>query len=162
MKFLLIFVLAVTLHFSANAQTIYQRAFYGMSLFYAKGCITSDGGFVLIGQKYTSPVNEDIFLIRLDEDGDTLWTKSYLYPNNYDRAREVLQTMDGGFLVTSSYYALKIDSAGNPLWAKGLSGSTAIESPTGDLIIAGDVYTSVWPGNGIEITRMDSSGNLIF
>ena len=150
------------------SQPLYHRAVYGMSLFSAKGCITSDGGFVMMGQKYSNVNDEDIFLVKLSENGDTLWSRTYLYPNGDDQAGEVLQTNDGGFFIVGWNYVMKTDSVGMPLWSKRISfsnsslGKTALETPFGELVIASRGRNSSWGEEGVQLTKLDSAGNLIF
>jgi hypothetical protein len=92
---------------------------------------TSDGGFLLVGQTQdfspTPTNNQDLFLVRTDSLGDTLWTQQYGGPGN-DEGVFAVATSDGGYAVTGGYrdslgvgsdfYLLRIDSLGNLLWEK--------------------------------------------
>ncbi len=65
-----------------------------------------DGGFVFTGltESYGAG-GGDVWLVRTDANGDTLWTKTYGGMNT-DIGREVQATSDGGFIIggnTSSY-----------------------------------------------------------
>jgi hypothetical protein len=83
---------------------------------------TSDGGFIAAG--YWQPQDIYKWLVRLDENGDTLWTR------HLDRgsAQAVTVTEDGGYVVGglgpigSGYYLgmriQKVSSAGDSLWAR--------------------------------------------
>ena len=60
---------------------------------------TDDGGFILVGS--TSPQSEGpakIWMIRLNELGDSLWSKTYL-TGSWSNGRAVLQMNDGGFVI---------------------------------------------------------------
>lgn len=60
---------------------------------------TADGGFVMCGDAFrdgTGP--KDMYIIRTDANGDTLWTKM-IGSDRYEYAYCVKQTMDGGYIV---------------------------------------------------------------
>ncbi len=90
--------------------------------------ITYDGGYIISG--YTSSFGvegNDVFLIRTDSKGDTLWTK--MYGGKYeDCANSVKETHDKGFIIagyTNSFgpenrncYLLRTDENGDTLWTK--------------------------------------------
>jgi hypothetical protein len=87
--------------------------------------ITSDGGFILIGNIANRPsLNRDIYLVKTDPNGDTLWTKRYGLPNSDEYGRCIKQTLDKGYIITGSYPALgtipliKTDSTGVIEWTQ--------------------------------------------
>lgn len=79
-----------------------------------------DGGFVITGMtnSYSKYGGSDIWLIKTDKNGDTLWTKEYGTSED-DIGNDVIQTPDGGYAITGSIYdnryafLLKTDSMGN-------------------------------------------------
>ena len=64
--------------------------------------VTNDGGFIFCGttESYGAG-NNDVWLVRTDSNGDTLWTRTYggIYD---DRAYSVCTTNDGGFIICGS------------------------------------------------------------
>ncbi len=65
---------------------------------------TSDSGFAIVGSIDTfSNRGMDIWLIRTDSKGDTLWTRTYRN-GVYSRGRYVKQTSDSGFLIVGYFY----------------------------------------------------------
>ncbi len=80
---------------------------------------TNDGGYIITGYQSLSA---QIILIKLDENGDEQWVKTY-GDSDLDFANDVVQTADGGFAVTGYYkkyngaigtvYLLKTDKDGN-------------------------------------------------
>ncbi len=85
---------------------------------------TTDGRYIVVGM--TSRFNGveyeyAIFLLRVDNNGDTLWTKKFGW---YFSAwgYSVRQTFDGGYIVLGykmgDICLIKTDSAGNALWQK--------------------------------------------
>ena len=87
---------------------------------------TSDNGFILTGRTEINQLIPDIFLIKINSSGDTLWTRIYNGPD-HDVSNSVLEYMDGGFILTgytenfgfgsSDILLMKTDSNGNMLWA---------------------------------------------
>jgi hypothetical protein len=62
--------------------------------------ITNDGGYIISGT-LSEPGNWDVYLIRTDSTGDTLWTKSF-GGNNLEGGASVQQTTDGGYIIAGS------------------------------------------------------------
>jgi len=86
---------------------------------------TSDGGYIITG--YTSEWHDeinDLFLIKTDDDGDTLWTRIYGGADE-DAGYSVDQTSDGGYIITGAtksfgaggydIWFLRTDSLGDTL-----------------------------------------------
>lgn len=93
---------------------------------------TDDGGFIVTG--YTNRYGtetpgssfRDIYLFKLDADGNLVWTKTYGNNSAYDEGTSVIQTSDGGYAVcgrmidqgTFYAYLLKTDPTGNPVFMR--------------------------------------------
>jgi len=95
--------------------------------------VTSDGGFILTGfYDLSGPLGGDLWLIRTDSLGDTVWTRILPAPG-HDAGYRVEETEDGGYIVagaTSSFGAgnydlwlLRFDARGDTLWTKTYGGS---------------------------------------
>ncbi len=95
--------------------------------------ITSDGGYIIGGNAVMAGgVNNNIFLIRTNDIGDTLWTRTY-GGIGLDYGGNAYQTTDGGFIVggyTESYgagqgdaYLIKTDANGVLSWSKTYGGN---------------------------------------
>lgn len=89
---------------------------------------TSDGGFVIAGRTDVSNSgNNDVYLIRTDASGDTLWTRNYGSPED-DEGYRAEQTPDGGFIVVGhtkvagasdvDIYLIRTDANGDTLWTR--------------------------------------------
>jgi len=87
---------------------------------------TSDGGYIFAGESTSFSVGSyDYWIVRLDEVGDTLWTRTFGGYSD-DRAKCVWQTDDGGFVVSGGTYSFgpgdvdvyvkKLDDMGNCDW----------------------------------------------
>lgn len=64
-------------------------------------CQTPDGGYIVAGLTESFSPSEDVYLIRTNASGDTLWTKTY-GGSNADEAHSIIETADGGFVVAGS------------------------------------------------------------
>ena len=85
---------------------------------------TADGGFALLGSTNSTGAGYyDIWLTKVNSTGQTDWNKTYGNATS-DFGGQIIQTSDGGFLLTgyyfSSYNILKVDSQGQKLWNKSL------------------------------------------
>jgi hypothetical protein len=139
---------------------------------------TSDGGYIVAGSTYSFSVGlTDIFLIKTDVGGNVIWAKTY-GGTNYDNARSVQQTLDGGYILagfTGSFgagnfdiFLIKTDANGNIIWAKtygGTSGdyaSSVQQTSDGGYIVAG--FTGSFGAGGLDIflIKTDAFGNVIW
>ncbi len=135
-------------------------------------------GYMLAGRTYSYGAgNFDVYLIAIDYNGDTLWTRTYGGAIT-DGANSIKPTADGGFVVTGytySYghgnydaYVLKLDSLGNLQWQTFLGGSDddvgtdAVETADGGFLIAGYSYTFSNGADDFYVAKIDSLGNLIW
>jgi hypothetical protein len=93
---------------------------------------TSDGGYIVVGYTESSGAGgEDVYLIKTDTSGDTIWTRAYGGMNS-DLGYSVQQTSDGGYIVagfTNSFgagfldvYLIKTDSTGDTIWTRTYGG----------------------------------------
>jgi len=130
---------------------------------------TADGGYILggwsssfiSGDKTQNPRGTyDYWIVRVSPSGAKLWDRRY-GGNDYDILYSILQTIDGGFLLSGStssgnngditqasaggndFWIVKCDSLGNKLWDKRFGGSgddilsSSIQTNDGGYILAG-------------------------
>jgi hypothetical protein len=89
---------------------------------------TSDGGYIITGDKTSTSSANDVWLIKRDsigQVGQVGWDQTF-NGSGYDRGLSVQQTSDGGYIVagyTSSFgnggydaWLIKTDSSGAPVW----------------------------------------------
>jgi len=109
------------LHFSIVAT--WARTFGGPGNDYgAAVTVCPDGGYVVVGTTYSFGAGLcDIYLVRTNAQGDTLWTRTF-GGADYDYAQSVQSTADGGYIVAgtsgNNVYLVKTDSLGNKVWEK--------------------------------------------
>ncbi|MEO5569604.1 MAG: T9SS type A sorting domain-containing protein [Bacteroidia bacterium] len=136
---------------------------------------TTDGGYIIAG--YTSNFGAgiyNVYLIRTDANGDSLWTKTFGGAVD-DQAYSVRQTMDGGFIITghtssfgggpSSVYLIKTDTNGNCLWSRTFGGpgadygSSVEQTADGGYIIAGQTPNFGAGSLDMYLIKTDSLGH---
>ncbi len=91
---------------------------------------TSDGGYIMTGYSQSFGIStENMYVIKTNSIGDTLWTKTYGQVGRYSWGNDIIQTTDGGYAVTGliktastnggyDLYLVKIDVSGNVQWEK--------------------------------------------
>lgn len=94
---------------------------------------TRDSGYCIAGIKNdVGNTNTDVYLVRTDPGGDTLWTRTYGAGMN-DLGYSLQQTFDDGFIVSAATYnasatyynafLIKTNNSGDTLWTKIYYGS---------------------------------------
>jgi len=143
----------------AAGDTLWTRTFGGTSNDYGNSVKqTSDDGYIITGLTYSFGAGYvDIYLIKTDAAGDTLWTKTF-GGTNVDYGKSVQQTIDGGYIITGMIYnpatgsgdvcLIKTNSDGDTLWTKTFGGVGAdignyVQQTNDDgFIIAGQTESS--------------------
>lgn len=128
---------------------------------------TTDGGYIVTGWTYSfgQPGYSNIYLIKTDAMGDTLWMKTYGRATSDEYGQSVAQTTDGGYIVGgtggSGIYLVKTDSLGDTLWIKEYLGNCYSIQPTldGGYILAGMEYMDYWD---FLIIKTDSIGDTLW
>ncbi len=130
---------------------------------------TTNGGYYIGGftETYASGYI-DIWLLRVNDHGDTLWTRTYGTSSAYERAYCGDLTSDGGYILagnksgTGDYYVVRVDSLGNEMWTKSYKPNDGPyvyeaygiqETPDGGFIIAGN-------GDSLYVVKTTSSGDV--
>lgn len=116
-----------------NGDTLWTKT-YGGNGWDLAYCIkqTSDGGYILAGSTYSfGKGGQDIYVVKTNSSGDTLWTKTYGGTGD-EEARYIAQNKDGGYIIsgyTTSFgngaydcYYIRTDMNGDTLWTKTLGG----------------------------------------
>ncbi len=137
---------------------------------------TSDGGYVAVGETASRGVTGagDVWIVKTDANGDTLWTRNYGGPG-YDVGKEVRQTPDGGYVVVGSYaspingesdvWLLRTNAAGDTLWTKRFDGGGEDAGESLDLTMDGGFVISAFRGlveDELWVIKTDANGNALW
>tara|TARA_Y100001954_G_C15745517_1_gene570838 strand:+ start:41 stop:1348 length:1308 start_codon:yes stop_codon:yes gene_type:complete len=137
---------------------------------------TNDEGYIISGWTESfGNGNKDVYLIKTNDNGDSLWTKTYGGSND-DEGYSVQQTNDGGYIITGStksfgnggydVWLIKTDVNGDSLWTKTYGGtnwekgSSVQQTNDGGYIICGETSSL---GNGyydVYLIKTDGNGNV--
>lgn len=106
-----------------NTGNVIWSKTYGYTLPDVANCVkqTSDGGFILAGYSNFVGTKSDIYVIKTNSFGDTLWTQTYSATNKGFYANDIIVTQDGGyalsgavelwqFIPPSTYSAIRSDA----------------------------------------------------
>jgi hypothetical protein len=164
----------------AKGDTLWTKTFGGSTYDVANSVIQSaDGGFVVTGaaNSFTGTVFNDVYLVKTDMNGVTLWTKTY-GGTDTDEGYQVQQTTDGGYIIvgtTESYgvksgdvYLLKTDSGGVLQWTKTFGGtgydvaSSLAQTTDGGYVIAGSSDSFSGGGFDMYLIRTDMNGDTLW
>jgi len=136
---------------------------------------TTDGGFILVGCTKEMTGKDDINLIKTDSDGNLEWN-SVIGDTDYECGYHVLETYDGGYLVSANSYAfnegvgvpwiVKTDSDGDTLWTYAYAPENyngfplhAIQTYDSSFAVTGCINTG--GDNQAFILLLDQDGNFI-
>ena len=123
---------------------------------------TIDSGFIIAGS--TQSFGEggyDIWILKLDTDGNVIWQKSY-GGSEFDTATAIQETMDGGYIVagkgSGDIWIAKLDIDGNVIWQKSYEGDSAHAiQQTND---GGFIFGGYYDFGNLLVAKVDPIGNI--
>ncbi len=139
---------------------------------------TSDGGFIIAGirESLVTFESESSKILRLDANGDTLWSKVFGGSYTYS-VGDITQTPDSGFIITGySYDTLllrinllitKLSPIGDSLWTKFFYGlftanAKSIEATAdGGMIICGSTTDSTFVQSDVYVLKTNGNGDTL-
>ena len=135
---------------------------------------TTDGGYVVAGTtKSFGAGSQDIWLIKTDSMGDTLWTRTF-GGDSFDFAGSAQQTADGGYFVAGTVmtpsdspkvYIIKTDAVGDTQWTRMIGGPGWTGGCSGGLTRDGGYIVVGGCGFGLPdvyLVRTDSNGDTLW
>ncbi len=165
---------------NADGDTIWTKTYGGTSYdvgYSVQEC--ASGGFIIAGKTQSFGAGyEDVYLIRTNADGDTIWTKTY-GGTSYDDGYSVQECASGGFIIaggTLSFcagydddvYLIRTNADGDTIWTKTYGGTdwdrgySVQECADGDFIIAGRTKSFGAGGEDVYLIRTDTGGDTLW
>lgn len=173
---------------STSAQT-WERFFDFTSHDFSKNIIqTADGGILVVANIGNGNSESDVFLLKLTADGEQEWSQSY-GGNSYDEIEMLIETSDGGYLMTGytfsfgngsgDVYLVKLDANGGLEWEATYGGTdfdrarSLTETSDGNFVfagwtrspISGDVTQAAFGAPDLFdawVGKVDTDGNLLW
>jgi len=158
--------------------TLWTKTFGGMDEEYSSTVRqTSDSGYVICGITSSFAQTKDIYLIRTNSNGDTLWTRTY-GGTNYEGNSCLQQTKDNGFIISgytlsfgsgdADAYLIKTDANGDTLWTRAYGGffqdraDFVLETSDSGYIVVGQTNSFGVDDYDIYLFKTDSLGTLLW
>jgi len=138
---------------------------------------TFDGGWIAVGQNTIGnfPNDQMLSLVKMDIDFNIEWSKSYPGIGGGGSHTDIIQTMDSGFVIGTSYFGnmilLKTDNGGGIQWSRGYGGTSVdqceevMEDTFGNLIMVGITYSYKPKSSNLYaayVVKVDVLGNPIW
>jgi hypothetical protein len=164
---------------NASGDTLWQRTYGGSSYDYGYSVWqTRDTGYIIVGETDSYGAGGgDVYLIKTNALGDTLWTRTY-GGSNLDEGYSVQQTQDRGYIIAGSttsfgagngdVYLVKTNASGDTLWTRTYggtspdSGFSVQQTSEGGYIIAGATSSFGAGGFDVYLVKTDSLGHSLW
>jgi hypothetical protein len=132
---------------------------------------TSDGGYIVAGTTNSFGDSTQVYLIKTNALGDTLWTKTY-GGTFYDWGYSVRQTSDTGYIIAGTtfsfenslrVYLIKTNAQGDTLWTRifrGAGGNSVKQTLDEGYIVTG--LTGEYPTYQVYLVKTNASGDTLW
>ena len=131
---------------------------------------TADGGYFVAGNTESSGAGVgDVWVLKLDIDGNVVWQKTY-GDASYEYSESAQLTSDGGYIVAgftgdpADIWVLKLNTDGTIAWQKTYGGA-GWEEPTsirqtsdGGYVVAGATYSSGAGASDVWVLKLNAAG----
>lgn len=173
------FILLVVFTISVNAQDTVFMHTYGLPGYNygTKTLQTSDGGFIVSGNKSGFIGNTDIYLVRTNYKGDIIWDKA-IGGSDIEWASDIQITSDKGFIITGytnnapnndyNVLVIRTDSLGNIKWSNIYGGNewdfgkSIVQLADSSFIIAGETFSNSHGNNDILMMGIGKNGDSLW
>ncbi len=138
--------------------------------------VTADGGMMVSGATTSFDHEvEEVYVARLDVDGDLIWENTYGADGKREFGLSMIATSDGNYVIAGyqvdtaltanpDIYLLKIDPLGNQIWEQSMGGeateeaNSIIETQDGGLALIGDTESTPDGDRDIYFLKLDANG----
>jgi hypothetical protein len=160
----------------SDGSMLWSHSYYDASYNKWAGAIdgTHDGGFIIAGAIFPAEENIDIWLMKTDAHGDSIWAKWYR-GSGIETCWNVQQTSDDGYIIAGyranavdgpyDFYIVKTDGAGGTLWTQTHGNSdddccqAIIETSDGGYVAAGYTF-SASENNDCYLVKISHDGDI--
>jgi hypothetical protein len=139
-----------------------------------------DGGIVLTGTVTLGGTDTDLFVAKIDKNGNLVWSKR-VGGSNHDRGIDLIETGDSGFVAVGntasfgtlsatpvSIYAVKVNKNGGLVWsnayefcAGGQNAMGITSTQTGGFAVVGGSACTGFGNNDVVVMMLDGFGNAL-
>jgi CubicO group peptidase (beta-lactamase class C family) len=177
---------------NAAGEILWEKTYGGQG--YEEGVTafqTSDGGLIISGMTNSFGAGGmDVYLIKVDQDGNELWSKTFGGPldemagawpmddGGYILGGNIVDPNDvvadpgapgyGGFAGRSNIYLARTDADSNELWSCTFGGENnvlaggAVQTPDGSVLILATIVYFPDSGDDILLLKVDENGNEVW
>lgn len=174
------FVLIIAVSFtSASGKNGFNKTFGGNKL--DRGIFitqTSDGNYIALGYTGSYKSTDEVYLIKIDKNGNELWSKTYGGDKDNEFGWTLLETEDKGFIISgwtgsfgaggSDVYFIRTDSKGDTLWTKAVGGekdervTDIIQTYDGNYVAVGQTESFGAGERDGYLIKINDKGNVIW
>ncbi|MBA7619058.1 hypothetical protein ES703_26390 [subsurface metagenome] len=139
---------------------------------------TKDGGYAVVGSIWTKYARkQDIWIIKLGENGNKEWEKTFDGDKN-DVAYSIIQTKDGGYAIAASTgiklwgedncWVIKLNAKGDMEWDNNFGGTnwdeiySIIQTKDGNFITTGCVWSKGAGRGDVRVAKLNEKGDLVW
>lgn len=163
----------------SSGNFLWQKTYGGNDWDFAYSVVqTYDSGYAFCGETYNNSNGfSDVYVVRTNSIGDTLWTQTIGGPM-HEKGNSIIETADSSLVIagvkntvtdSTQLYVLKFSASGNLLWDS-IYGDTLheyaneiIELNTGDFVIAGNTTSnSVGGDQNYLIKAINGNGTFLW
>jgi len=153
---------AWVLRLDENGNIKWQKTYGGSDKERANAVVIADNGDIIVVGSHEirdiSP-NRDIWVLRLDKNGNLKWQRTYESGSDTDGAYGVAVAPNNDIIVTGSF-TMRLDANGNVIWAKDIHGNTVAIEDNGDIIVATSTRSFGTGSHDVWVLRLDENGNV--
>ncbi|MDP8240183.1 MAG: T9SS type A sorting domain-containing protein [Candidatus Hatepunaea meridiana] len=141
---------------------------------------TLDDCYLLVGRTSSfRSGTQDIFLVKIDRDGEEVWSRAYDREHRSEWGGEVIATIDSCFIIAGSTgggfvsdgYVIKVDADGEEVWSNSYGSDLfeqfrgIVQTPDGGYVLIGnqeDLEQEHGQGRDIYLVKIDGKGEEIW
>ncbi len=178
----------VIIRINSDGDTLFQRVYKKPSYAFRLRNITkmNDGNFLLVGDEFdlvkyhNDTIGSKILLVKINSNGDTLWSKRLDIGDGDEFANKLINTNDGGYAIMGQVcnkletncdmYLMKLDSNANMVWYKTYTWdenywenpTSFIQTNTDEFVLTSAVRLRFTEIISPYIVKTDVNGNILW